>query len=55
MERRLVAGGTGYGSQGLIEAHFGLGDAEAVDRLEIRWPDGEVHEIGRRIHTLTRR
>ncbi|MFT4623064.1 MAG: hypothetical protein ACI8PZ_001720 [Myxococcota bacterium] len=58
MERRLVAGGTGYGSQGLIEAHFGLGDVEVIDRLEIRWPDGEIDTLGpldgRRIHTITR-
>ena len=24
--------------------HFGLGDAERVDRLEVRWPSGEVTE-----------
>ena len=24
-------------------AHFGLGDAAAVDRVEVRWPDG-THE-----------
>ena len=24
--------------------HFGLGDAERVDRLEVRWPDGAVTE-----------
>ena len=24
--------------------HFGLGDAERVDRLEVRWPDGTVAE-----------
>jgi hypothetical protein len=58
MERRLLAGGTGYGSQGLIEAHFGLDDAAAVDRVEIRWPDGEVHALGpldgNQIHLITR-
>lgn len=27
------------------EAHFGLGDATAVDRLEVVWPDGHVSEF----------
>jgi len=26
-------------------AHFGLGEAEAVDRLTIRWPSGTVQEL----------
>jgi hypothetical protein len=25
--------------------HFGLGDAEQVDRLTIRWPSGKVQEL----------
>ena len=34
-----------YLSQVEPVAIFGLGDASAVDRLEIRWPDGEVRSI----------
>ena len=38
-ERTLVAGGTGYGSGGPPEVHFGLGDVETIDRLTVLWPD----------------
>ena len=34
------AGGTGFGSAGPPEVHFGLGTAATVERLEIAWPDG---------------
>ena len=34
------AGGTGFGSAGPPEVHFGLGAAATVERLEIAWPDG---------------
>jgi hypothetical protein len=34
-----------YQSQSSYAVHFGLGDAEAVERLEIRWPDGEVETL----------
>ena len=27
-------------------AHFGLGSADAVSTVEVRWPDGEVEEFG---------
>ncbi len=36
------AGGVNYASSGPPEIHLGLGDVDAVERLEIRWPDGEV-------------
>jgi hypothetical protein len=26
------------------EVHFGLGEVEAIDRVTVRWPDGEVTE-----------
>ena len=41
MSRHLFGGGTGYASQGAPELHFGLGDAERIDRLEVFWPDGK--------------
>jgi len=41
-QRRDVALGSGFLSQHATTAHFGLGDAERVERLEITWPDGEV-------------
>lgn len=37
--RQLVSG-EGYFSANAKELHFGLGQAAAVDRLEVRWPGG---------------
>jgi enediyne biosynthesis protein E4 len=37
---REVRAGSSYLSQSDLRIHFGLGDAEHVDRLEIRWPGG---------------
>ena len=34
-----------YRSQAPAVAHFGLGDARAVERLTIRWPSGRVQEL----------
>ena len=31
---------SGYLSNNLAELHFGLGDAETIDRITVRWPDG---------------
>jgi hypothetical protein len=38
-ERTVTAGGTGYGSGGPPEVHFGLGDVAHVDRITVLWPD----------------
>jgi hypothetical protein len=35
-----VRGGGSYLSQNDLRAHFGLGTARRVDRLEVRWPNG---------------
>ncbi|HHO51760.1 MAG TPA: CRTAC1 family protein [Deltaproteobacteria bacterium] len=40
--------GSNFGSNDPVEAHFGLGDVERIDRLRVRWPDGvevEAHDI----------
>jgi hypothetical protein len=37
-----VRSGGGYFSQNDLRVHFGLGKAEKVDVLEIRWPSGQV-------------
>jgi hypothetical protein len=37
-----VRSGGGYFSQNDLRVHFGLGKAEKVDLLEIRWPSGEI-------------
>ena len=39
-ERTVTAGGTGFGSGGPPELHFGLGDLASVDRIDVSWPDG---------------
>jgi hypothetical protein len=38
---RLVRAGSNYVSQDPAEAHFGLGDARSIEKLEVIWPDGE--------------
>jgi hypothetical protein len=35
---REVVLGDGYGSQNTLRVHFGLGEAESVDELVVRWP-----------------
>ena len=37
---RTITRGFGYLSSSDPRAHFGLGDVERVDRIEVRWPDG---------------
>lgn len=34
-----------YRSQAASRVHFGLGDADAVDELTIRWPSGETQKL----------
>lgn len=40
MSRWMVAGGTSFVTSAPPEVHFGLGEHEVVDKLEVRWPDG---------------
>ena len=40
-----VRSGGGYFSQNDLRVHFGLGKAEKVDVLEIRWPSGQVDSL----------
>jgi enediyne biosynthesis protein E4 len=40
-----VRSGGGYLSQNDLRVHFGLGKAERVDRVEIRWPSTYVQEF----------
>jgi len=34
--------GSSYLGQNDVRMHFGLGQATAVDRLDVRWPSGRV-------------
>lgn len=56
--RTVFAGGTNHASGGPPELHFGLGPRDAIDAIEITWPDGEisvVEDVGtRRILEITR-
>ena len=40
-----VRSGGGYFSQSDLRVHFGLGKAEKVEVLEIRWPSGQVDTL----------
>jgi hypothetical protein len=40
-----VRSGGGYFSQNDLRVHFGLGNAEKVDSLEIRWPSGQIDTL----------
>jgi len=39
-QMREIQVGSNYVSQNPAEAHFGLGEAEFVERLQVRWPSG---------------
>jgi len=40
-----VRSGGGYFSQNDLRVHFGIGKAENVELLEIRWPSGDVEKL----------
>jgi len=40
-----VRSGGGYYSQNDLRVHFGLGEAQKVDLLEIRWPSGQTDSL----------
>jgi enediyne biosynthesis protein E4 len=42
---RQVEAGSGYASEMMLPLHFGLGKAEQVNRIEIRWPSGNVQHL----------
>jgi len=58
-QREDVLSGGSYLSSNDLRVHFGLGDANAVDNLEIHWPDGNKESIRLpaldRIYTVTER
>jgi hypothetical protein len=56
-QRRVVDGGMGFASQNDRRPHFGVGRAEWVDRVVIRWPSGERQVLSHlgvnQFHTVT--
>ncbi len=42
--REVRSGGSFY-SQNDLRVHFGLGEAEVIENLEIRWPSGQIDRI----------
>jgi hypothetical protein len=45
VQRRLVHTAYSYCAANDPRAHFGLGDAAAVESLEVRWPDGATQQV----------
>ena len=41
-QRDFVKATTGFATQCMLGLHFGLGDAQKIDAIEIRWRDGTV-------------
>ncbi len=44
-QRQDVVSGGSYASQNDSRLHFGLGAANAVDKLEVKWPGGATEEV----------
>ncbi|MEZ5301091.1 MAG: CRTAC1 family protein [Verrucomicrobiales bacterium] len=42
---REVRSGEGYGVMHSLTQHFGIGSAESIDRLVVRWPSGAVDAV----------
>lgn len=42
---KTLRAGTGFLTQSGKTLHFGLGDAETVDRIVVRWPNGQTQEF----------
>jgi hypothetical protein len=42
-----VTTASGFSAQNQRRLHYGLGDADAVDRVVIRWPSGRQQTIDR--------
>jgi hypothetical protein len=42
---RLINPASSYLSSNDVRAHFGLGSADRVDRIEVRWPDGTIEDF----------
>ncbi len=50
---REIDGGNGYAGSSSKRAHFGLGKATRIDRLEIKWPSGRNEVVTVPINRIT--
>jgi hypothetical protein len=48
-QNRWMIPTTGYASQNEPVAHFGLGDADRIEGIEITWPSGTIDRLGRTV------
>jgi hypothetical protein len=46
---QLRDGRSGYLSQSLLPLYFGLGEADSVEQVEVRWPSGTHQTLSRPI------
>ena len=44
-QHRFIDGGSNFLSANQMHAHFGLGSATAIDRVQITWPSGIVQQL----------
>jgi hypothetical protein len=55
-QQQEVRGGGSYYSQNDFRLHFGLGDAAAIDKISVRWPNGHEESFSglalNRLHRL---
>ena len=42
---REVVSGSGLATHGSLALEFGIGAAEVIDRLKIRWPSGTIQVL----------
>jgi len=41
----FVNGGNGFAGQSTLRAHFGLGNSDTIDGVEVRWPSGRKQQF----------
>ena len=46
-QTKVFDGRTGYISSGLVPLYFGLGDAQAIESIEVLWPSGQRQVVTR--------
>lgn len=44
-QTRTIKAGSSYLSQNDLRAHFGLGAATMIDRIDVQWPDGKMESV----------